>query len=712
MKKLSLIISSLVIGTFASAQVSDNLPCTYPAANEIADGECGTFTTASTTNNLDAVCGNTAVGDAFLWYDGAGAQMEITVTPAAGQDVQVSILTGTDLDPCSGFFYGDCQDAGGAGVAETIVGGGVTGARYLIMIENAAGTGTITGTLCATHLPPTCTDGIQNGTETCADGGGACPAGCPPPDEPATTTCATANVMTSNEADCSMVGTANYTAVTGGFDGSTTTSTLSNVPSPNPGTHANCPTPTTSSGNDAYGMWVRWNPDDVIDNGTISLSNGDADGSNIYIAWYQEDGSGSNCASDYAMLGCDQIVESITSMGVTSNYVQPANVPTVDGSKDLYGFVYATGMGGYMNFSDLKFIGSDGAPTNTTSTFDDCATPLDVPTTTTGCNLGAVGGSFTPPSQTIGYHGPNNTLGDGSWGSSTICNGGTWYTNENTVFFSFTPTSTEDTLSIENVTCDAGQTGIAQFGVWGSCAAVFNDPTSGPVGHESDFYGCAVGTADLNLSGLDPSQTYIIAVDGNAGAVCIWDFVGTIVTTKLTLIDFDAKLNNQSKVDLYWNLSKSKREGVIGFELERGDVKFNYKSLMKSNNVDFYKDYRFVDNEPFKGKNNYRIKLIHADGSVTYSEVKQIKVDASFSDISVVPNPVFDNATISFTSSIVGSSELMIMDGRGAEVKKQTVYVVKGENAITLDTKDLQPGIYLAALKGVHGTEVKRFYKK
>ena len=77
-----------------------------------------------------------------------------------------------------------------------------------------------------------------------------------------------------------------------------------------------------------------------------------------------------------------------------------------------------------------------------------------------------------------------------------------------------------------------------------------------------------------------------------------------------------------------------------------------------------------------------------------------------------MPNPVLDVATISFNSNVIGISELSIIDARGAEIKKQSIYVVKGQNSISLDTKELSSGIYVAALKGNSGTEVKRFVKK
>lgn len=715
MKKIILILTTFLIANLVNAQVAVDFPCGYTVGSELTppapgSSDCGTFTTAGTADNIDATCGSVGVGDAWLWYDGTGAQVVITATST--DDIKIQVLEGIDLDPCSGFFYGQCSDASGAGGTESILGGGTVGARYLILVENAAGTGTVTGNICVVEAAPTCTDGIQNGAEVGVDCGGVCAAPCPPPPITASTSCGATSPMVSNLATCDDVGSAYFTAVTGELNGSTTTdSQNAGAGIPDPGSDPDCPTRVTSGGDDTFAQWIEWNPDDLMTNATLNAAGGDGDGESIYAAFYQMP-AGGTCTSDLTLIGCDLLVEAITSMGVTTNYTSPVSIPSLDGTLPVYGYIYSVGMGGSMDFTGLTLIGSETAPTNSTSTFDNCGTPLSVPTVTEGCNLGAVGATFTPPSQTLGDTDGDGVADDGSWGTSTICNGGAWYSNENTVFYSFTPTSSNDTLSIENVTCGNGQTGIAQFGVWGSCAGIFNDPTAATSPDISDFVGCAVGNAPLNLSGLDSTQTYIIAIDGNVGSVCKWDFVGTIITLELTLVDFDARLNDKNTVDLYWDLSNAASEGIVSVILEKGDIDFNYKSLETYKNVNISEKYTYTDNKPFNGINNYRLKLVHNSGKVTYSEVKQIKLNSSFNDISIVPNPVLDVATISFNSNIIGSSELSIIDGRGAEIRKQTIYVVKGQNSISLDTKELSSGIYVAALKGNSGTEVKRFVKK
>ena len=156
-------------------------------------------------------------------------------------------------------------------------------------------------------------------------------------------------------------------------------------------------------------------------------------------------------------------------------------------------------------------LGFAGEPTNT-----DCGNAIN--NSAVGCNVGAVGDpSFTPPSNI----------------STTLCTGGTWYSNENTVYYSFTPTATNADLQIENVLCNDGTSGQAQFAVWESC---------GDVGtYGSAFLGCVVGSANLSLTGLTVGQTYIIVVDGNAGDICQWEFVGNNILLPLEFISFDVK---------------------------------------------------------------------------------------------------------------------------------------------------------------------------
>ena len=211
--------------------------------------------------------------------------------------------------------------------------------------------------------------------------------------------------------------------------------------------------------------------------------------------------------------------------------------------------------------------------------------------------MGAVGDpSFTPPSNI----------------STTLCTGGTWYSNENTVYYSFTPTATNADLQIENVLCNDGTSGQAQFAVWESC---------GDVGtYGSAFLGCVVGSANLSLTGLTVGQTYIIVVDGNAGDICQWEFVGNNILLPLEFISFDVKYN-EPFADLEWVVKE--KGNSLSYEIQRSMNGFDFEriSTVEAKSSIGNTTYQTKDLNPIKGQAYYRLKQIKADGSFQYSNI-------------------------------------------------------------------------------------------
>jgi len=205
----------------SSGQTLTNIPCGNPppAANQWTDGDCSAVSTAGFTNSLNiTTCGplSTTTIDGWGWYMGTGGGANtITFTPSGGGDAVIQVFEAQG-DPCSvSFLIGDCADNAGAGGAETITGGGEAGTFYIFIVENAAGTGTVSGTLCLTENPATCNDGIQNGTETGIDCGGSCPFLCPPPATTSTNACPTVVNSPMEPITCSLIGTPGFAAATG-----------------------------------------------------------------------------------------------------------------------------------------------------------------------------------------------------------------------------------------------------------------------------------------------------------------------------------------------------------------------------------------------------------------------------------------------------------------------------------------------------------------
>ena len=123
-----------------------------------------------------------------------------------------------------------------------------------------------------------------------------------------------------------------------------------------------------------------------------------------------------------------------------------------------------------------------------------------------GCNLGA-------PSEN-------------DWGlipsvyNSLICTGGTWYTNENTVYYEVLADSTQASIEVKNIDCDDGVTGIAQLGVWKHDCSYIGDTLSYTNGN---FLACDVSNSANVTFNTVPGEEYYLVIDGNAGSICKWE---------------------------------------------------------------------------------------------------------------------------------------------------------------------------------------------
>lgn len=380
--------------------------------------------------------------------------------------------------------------------------------------------------------------------------------------------------------------------------------------------------------------------------------------SNCYVAAYQ----GTSCSALTAVSGGCQVSVSFASgvYSVSQNFFNNLNP-----NQDLWLFMFNDG--GKDFDLDYHLIGTATAPTNTS-----CATASAA--AGSGCNLGAAGGSFTTP---------------GAAGVS--CTGGNWGSNENTTYYTFTPTSSTATLNITGISCNDGSSGSAQFGVWTSCAAI------GTYTSSSTFLGCVVGSSNLTMSSLTAGQTYYIVTDGFAGDNCTWDFSGTNIILPVELIHFKA-LYNGSYVTLNWATSSEKN--CSHFTIERSTDGDNFETLTTikgANNSNARIDYNAVDMNPPAGTIYYRLKQTDNNGTFKHSGIDVITIDEKTS-FSVVPNPTHGSAHISFRSRGEETSVLTIYDHKGQPVITKEIFTEKGQNSAEIDLSEYPKGMYLVVL--------------
>jgi len=638
--------------TGLSAQTLTNNPCTYPAANEFQDGDCGiSVSTAGFTSLLDITsCGTgaTTIDDGWFWYDGTGTgNNTITFTPDPGFDAVIQVLEGADLNPCAGYYEGACADNAGAGGAETVIGGGISGIRYIVIIENVGSNATMTGTLCMTENPASCDDGIQNGTETCLDAGGSCPYGCPPPTTTSTGSCSNTINTTVDVITCDLIGTPGFTETSGYVN-------VSGLVKNGPGVSApSCGFP-SGNPNNLYATWVTYDPLTGVTAGSFFAENILATKDVSYVLY---DGT---CGSLN-----EHACGTMASINGVNADLDPVNFSGLDPTKTYHLLLYSTSpfqMGS-------MFQGFAGTPTN-----DNCASATVA--TGPGCNVGANPASFTPP------------------GNYVACTGGGWTTNENTVYYSFTPDSVNATLEIDGIECNDGSGAYAaQFGVWTSCAAMSLLPTLA-----NGFLGCAVGTSPLVLSGLNTSQTYYIAVDGTAGSICDWDFSGNGIILPIELIDFSAKLS-ENGVDIEWKTEREVNNDYFTIEKSVDGKNYEVVDVVDgAGNSNVTLRYTLIDSEPYEGISYYRLKQTDYDGTRTYSEVKVVDNSPLFDEVRVYPNPLSGNGYLSFSSPTDSEQSVIIYDVAGRVVYQDFIAVKSGNNKITLYTESLGKGMYFIKL--------------
>jgi hypothetical protein len=187
--------------------------------------------------------------------------------------------------------------------------------------------------------------------------------------------------------------------------------------------------------------------------------------------------------------------------------------------------------------------------------------------------------------------------------------------------------------------------------------------------------------------------------------------ISYIGTVPVTMLSFDAirvgKSNNLTWVTT--NEINSSR-----FEIEHSTNGINYVSIgsvTAIGNGTSKQTYRFIDANPSKGNNYYRIKTVDLDNSYKISEVRNVKNIGSV-EMQVNPNPVSSSImNISLEAETTEKATILITDLSGRKVYTGTTNVIAGSNTIPVNVNNLNKGIYLVTLQLSGETLIKKITK-
>jgi len=116
------------------------------------------------------------------------------------------------------------------------------------------------------------------------------------------------------------------------------------------------------------------------------------------------------------------------------------------------------------------------------------------------------------------------------------------------------------------------------------------------------------------------------------------------------------------------------------------------------------------------GMKYYRLKMMDKDGRYSYSPVITVRTNCGSADyISVYPNPVTTDLTVSFKTAYKGQAVVQLKNALGQQLLSRQIQITTAVNTIKLDLGNFGPGLYLLSLLNGSGEkigEVQKLIKK
>lgn len=263
-------------------------------------------------------------------------------------------------------------------------------------------------------------------------------------------------------------------------------------------------------------------------------------------------------------------------------------------------------------------------------------------------------------------------------------------------------TTNSATFSGKNkITFVLNNSGFSQnyFAPNGTTQTVANDTYDLWVGSTLVFNDLAVVTATQTLSDMK------FIFDGDNSTIQLDNF---LISENLNVLPVTwLRLNTKSiekQIVISWETMNEKDNFL--YEIERADEKMLFYKIgeMKPsipNTKNIYQ-YQFIDKNPLKGTNYYRIKQIDIDGTYAYSKVVQGKSEQPASTVLLYPNPTKDVLNLHFAER--GSYQIAIFNHFGEIVIADSCETIHWQTKINR----LPSGIYIVKISNTQNSNIQK----
>ncbi len=190
----------------------------------------------------------------------------------------------------------------------------------------------------------------------------------------------------------------------------------------------------------------------------------------------------------------------------------------------------------------------------------------------------------------------------------------------------------------------------------------------------------------------------------NINAFSPWTVGDENTPLPITLLAFKAQRIEGAAVRIEWQTLQEIDN--LGFEIETSEDGLEFEKIAfveGKGNSNQPENYQYIHNNPNAAY--YRLKQIDLDGTTSYSSVVYVEESQETAQISLFPNPVKEDLTISLGSSATLEISVMIYNAQGQLLHNNTLKVNDGEAKLNLS--DYAAGTYLVHIK-TEGSEVMK----
>ena len=156
----------------------------------------------------------------------------------------------------------------------------------------------------------------------------------------------------------------------------------------------------------------------------------------------------------------------------------------------------------------------------------------------------------------------------------------------------------------------------------------------------------------------------------------------------LNILSFTAQRLRESNM-LQWTTANEINTAVFEIEKSRNGKDFGTIGQVKTGKG----QYKFTDNNPSRGNNYYRLKILDKDGTFNYSIIRMINNNGGFY-VNIYPNPAIEKLQVEIVSDNKNTLQMQIVRQEGKAVLSGTWSVQEGTAIRTINIAALSKGLY------------------